>query len=209
MNGSLDAASLKRNGLVAGIAAAVLFVAGYLIGAVLPGGGTTDPKDITDFYAGNGPNAALLLSIVLAFGGMCVIWFLTSLAARLNDGIGTRVGYALGLIGVALLVAGAFIMAGPSGATVFSDSDPVDVPTAIAFAQSGLGVMLAGGMFTLAVATIVLSLAARGSDDYPTWLVWVGVVVGVLMFGSIIWLPGLLFAVWLLCVSVAGFRPIE
>jgi hypothetical protein len=32
------------------------------------------------------------------------------------------------------------------------------------------------------------------------------VVVGVIMLGSYIWLPGLLFPIWVIVVGVVGFR---
>ena len=59
-------------------------------------------------------------------------------------------------------------------------------------------------MFALAVAVFTLSLVSRRSGALPSWLATAGLVVGVLMIGSVFWVPGLLFPIWVIVVGVVG-----
>ena len=121
----------------------------------------------------------------------------------------SRTASQVSLLGAAAVGIGAGILAGPVGAQSNSDFAFVGVPAAEAFSQAGLAVMLGFGMYTLALATVLFSLAARRSSVLPGWLSVFGIVAGVVMLGSYIWLPGIIFPVWVLVVGVAGTRAPE
>jgi hypothetical protein len=193
--------------LVSAVVSGVLFGAGYCIVVLIPGGGDVKDKDFTDFYDSDGKKmAALVLFFVLVAGCFSLVWFFNELRARLPDSIMTRTAGTVAAVGAAAVATGAGIMGGPLGAQQNSNSDFVGIPIAETFAQAGLGVMLVVGMYALALATVLVSLAARKASALPSWLSIGGVVVGVIMLGSYIWLPGLLFPIWVIVVGVVGFR---
>jgi cyanate permease len=67
--------------------------------------------------------------------------------------------------------------------------------------------MLGVGMTGFALATLMMSLAARRGALLPNWLVVVGVVLAVVTLGSFIWFPGYAFLIWVLIVGiVVGIR---
>jgi hypothetical protein len=184
-----------------------LFGAGYFVVALIPGGGSVKDKDFTNFYDSDGKKmAALVLFFVLVAGCLSVLWFFNELRARLPDSIMTRTAGTVAAVGAAAVATGAGIMGGPLGAQQNSNSDFVGIPIAETFAQAGLGVMLVVGMYALALATVLVSLAARKASALPSWLSIGGVVVGAIMLGSYIWLPGLIFPIWVIVVGVVGFR---
>ena len=117
----------------------------------------------------------------------------------------SRIGYAAAVVGVVAVPAGAAIMLGPSGAHTqgsnASNTDFVGIPIALSFAQAGLILMLGVGMTGFALATLMMSLAAR-RGALPNWLVVVGVVLAVVTLGSFIWVPGYAFLIWVLIVGI-------
>jgi hypothetical protein len=193
--------------LLSAVISGVLFGAGYFVVAVIPGGGDVTDKDFTDFYDSDGKMlAALILFFVLTAGCFSLLWFFNELRERLADSPLTRTAYAAAAVGAAAVATGAGILGGPLGAQQNSDSGFVGVPIAETFAQAGLGVMLVVGMYALAVATVLVSVAARKNAALPSWLSIAGIVAGVIMLGSYIWLPGLIFPVWVIVVGVVASR---
>lgn len=200
MNGST-----RTRGLVAGLAAGILFGVGWLVMAVVPGGGEVTASDFADYYDSDGRQAtAFALFMAMMVACLLVVWFFNELRERLPATVLTRVGYALGVVGAALVLTGSAILMGPTGVQMYSDADFVGVEVAHAIAQSGLFVVLGGGMYALAAAVFTLSLASRRSGALPSWLATVGLVVGVLLLASYIWIPGFLFPIWMILVGVAG-----
>jgi hypothetical protein len=192
---------------IAGIFAGVIFAVGYLVGAVVPGGGDTSDKSITDFYDSSGKRAwAFILALVLVAGCFLMVWFFTELRNRLPEHGLTTVGHTIAMLGAGLVAAGGLIMLAPAGVQMNSDADFVGVPIAHTFAQAGLGVMLVGGMYAFAVAVFLLSLEARRTGALAGWLSITGLVVGVLLLASYIWLPGFLLPLWTIVLGVAAAR---
>jgi hypothetical protein len=196
--------------LISAIASAVLFSIGYLIVIVLPGGGTTVDQEFIDYYVDNeGFSVPFLLSLALLAAGWALIWFFTELRSRLPDIALTRVAYGVALVGVAGLVAGGVIMFAPAAVQMHGGAEFVGPPVAHGFAQAGLGVMLALGMYSLALAVGLFSFALRRAAVVPSWLSIAGIVVAVLMVGAIVWLPGYLLPIWVVAVGLVGVRPIQ
>lgn len=192
---------------IAGISSGVVFAVGYLVGAIVPGGGDTSDKSITDFYDSSGKRAAaFILALVLVAGCFLMVWFFTELRNRLPEHGLTAVGHTIAMIGAGLVAAGGLIMLAPAGVQMNSGRDFVGIPIAHTFAQAGLAVMLAGGMYAFAVAVFILSLEARRTGAFAGWLSIAGLVVGVLLLASFFWLPGFLLPIWTIVLGVAAAR---
>ena len=192
---------------IAGLVSGILFLAGYCIVAVIPGGGGPAEKDFTDFYASDGKGfLAFLLLIALVTGSLSVIWFFQEVRARLPESMLSTMAGSAASFGAALAAAGGAILAGPLGVQQNSDAEFVGVPIASSFAQAGLGVMLLGGMGALMVAVLLTSLAARRAGALPSWATIVGFVVAFIMLGSFIWAPGVVFPLWLIMLGVIGMK---
>jgi hypothetical protein len=187
--------------------ATVLFLAGYLLTATIPGGGTIDPQEFVDFYGDDGQRMmAFYSAMLMVAASLAVIWCFTELRAY-GASMLVAFAHAAAIAGAAGLAAGAAILGAPAGVQSFGEAEFVGVPIAHTMSQAGYGVMLFGGMGSLGVATVTMSLGLARSAAIPSWLGWVGVALGVIVaLGSLIWLPGLLFAVWLLLVAVIGVR---
>lgn len=188
------------------VLAAIVFGVGYYVAILIPGAGDTSDKDFTDFYNSDGKMmTALVLFFVLVAGSLAMLWFFNELRARLPEGMLTRIGYAAAVVGVVAVPAGEGIILGPSGArqnSPASDAGFVGLPIARSFAQSGLIVTLGLGMTGFALATLMMSLAARRGALLPNWLVVVGVVLGVVTLGSFFWFPGYAFLIWVLITGI-------
>ncbi|MGI8925685.1 MAG: hypothetical protein ACR2HN_03435 [Tepidiformaceae bacterium] len=190
---------------VSALVAGIIFLAGYCIVLLIPGGGDVDAEDFTDFYDSDGKrNLAFLLLIALVLGSLAMVWFFTELRTFLPAGALTSVGYASAMIGAALVIAGGGIMAAPLGVQMNSDSDFVGIPIAHTFAQAGLAVMLLGGMTAFLLATLLTSLALRAGNLVPQWVWIVGFVVAIVMLGSFIWAPGVVFPLWVILLGLVG-----
>jgi hypothetical protein len=193
--------------MISAIVAAVLFAIGYAVGLVIPGGGTTTEEDFLDFYGGD-PSfvVPLLLVLTLIAASWALLWFFTELRARLPDQVLSRTAYAVAIVGAGALAIGGALLFAPAGVQMNGDAAFVGAPVAHAFAQAGLGAMLAVGMYSFALAVGLFSLALRRAALVPGWLSVGGIVVAVLLLGSYIWAPGYLLPLWVLVVGVVGLR---
>ncbi len=197
MNSNL---TLRLSALVS----SVLFTIGYCTVILVPGTGDTNKeKDFTEFYDSDGKMVlAFLMAIALVAGGLALVWFFNEVRSRLADDTLIRVGYAAAVIGVTAAATGAAIVLAPIGVQQNSDSDFVGVAIAHTFDQAGLGVMLLVGMTSLALATALFSLGATRARLIPSWAGWTGAALAVVMLGSYVWLPGLVFPVWVLAFGL-------
>lgn len=161
----------------------------------------------TDFYGGE-PSffTTFLLVLTLFAGSWALVWFFTELRARLPDQVLSRTAYAISLVGAGALAVGGAMLFAPAGVQMNGDGAFIGVPVAHAFAQAGLGVMLGVGMYSLALAVGLFSVALRRAGLVPGWLSLGGIVIAVLLLGSYIWLPGYLLPVWILAVGLIGLR---
>lgn len=192
---------------VSALLAAALFSIGFLVVLVIPGGGEVSAKDFTDYYDSVGrKRVALVLAFVLIAAAWALVWFFAEVRARLADDALGRVASGVSLLGSGALAVGAAIMLAPTGAMLASDADFVGVPIAHTLAQAGLGVMLSVGMWSLALATALLNVAAHRQGVVPRWLSIGGVFVSVLMLASYIWVPGYIFPIWLVVFGLVGLR---
>ena len=193
----------RNRTMVAGVTAGVLFAVGYLVSGLIPGGGGVSESDFADFYDSDARRrTALLLAFVLIAGCLAMVWFFTELRSRLPGGTLTSTAHAIAIVAAALASGGGAIMFGPAGVQLNSEGEFVGVNVAHAIAQSGLGVLLGGGMYSFAVALILFGVAFRRAPGVPGWFGIATIAAGVLLFGSYIWIPGFLLPIWAI---VAGF----
>ena len=185
--------------------AAILFIIGYFVVAIVPGGGDVTDSDFTKFYDSDGKMLlALLLVVALWLAAVALTWFFIELRAVLGGGVMTRLACTLGTLGAVVLPAGGAIIVAPGGVQLNSDAGFVGVPIAHAFAQAGIGVAALVGMGSIAIATILVSLEIRRTKVGPSWLGTAGIVLGVICLGSYIWIPGFAFPIWLLALAAVG-----
>ena len=111
----------------------------------------------------------------------------------------------MAVAGLVLVAAGGAITTGPTGVQL-NDEPFVGIPIAQTLSQAGLAVELLAGMSLLALATILLARVAKVTGVLANWVAIAGIVAGVIMFGSYIWLPGLIFPIWLVVVGITGLR---
>ncbi len=187
--------------------AAVLFVIGYLVVAVTPGGGDVTESDFTKFYDSDGKMlVSLLLTVVLVLAVPALTWCFIELRAALGGGVMAQLASTLGILGAVALPVGAVILGAPAGVQQNSDADFVGVPIAHAFAQAGIGVMVLLGMGLIAIGLFLFNLEIRRTKAGPSWLWIAGIVLSVICLGSYIWLPGMAFPIWLLALAAVGLR---
>lgn len=204
----LRPAGRQGRGRIAGITAGLVLAGGSLFFSVVPGGGTTSTSSILDYYHSSGRReTAIILALVLVAGCLLTMWFFTELRARLAATTQARVAYGFAIAGAALIMAGAGIAMGPTGAQAFSGRPFAGAGVADALAQSGLFVAILCGVYTLAAAIFLFGLAAlRQRTGLPRWLAVTSMAVAVLLLGSIIGSPAILLPVWLLVAGLAGLR---
>ena len=193
----------KTRLLVSAVLAALLFAIGYAIVVVIPGGGEVTAEEFADFYEGDASMATpFMLLLALLAGAWSLVWFFSELRSRLPTDMLATVGYRAALLGAAGLPIGGALLFAPAGVQMNSDSDFVGVEIAHTFAQAGLGTMLLVGMLSLALAVVLFSLALRRAGLVPGWLGIAGIVIGILMLASYVWVPGYLLVIWVLAVAI-------
>ncbi len=188
---------------VAALVAAILFSVGYLVVLIIPGGGEVTAKDFADYYDSVGRKR---VALVLTAAAWALVWLFAEVKARLADDALSRAASSVSLLGSGALAIGAAIMLAPTGVALNSDADFVGVPIAHTLAQAGLGVMLFVGMGSLALATALVSISAHRQALVPRWLSIGGGLASILMIGSVIWIPGYIFPIWLVVFGLVGLR---
>jgi hypothetical protein len=189
-----------------GAIGAVIYAAGFILVSSAPGGGDVEAADFEDFYVKDDKTAMVVIGLfALTIGALALLWFFHLLRTSIAT---TDAGFGWGAaaLGLALVVVGAGLLAGPSGVQAFSDSDFVGQPVAHALAQSGYAVMLVPGSLFLGVGVAVLALAGRKAGVLLPWVAIAGVVAAVLQLAAVIWIPSFLIPLWVLIASIAGLR---
>lgn len=189
-----------------GAVGAVVYAVGFVLVSSAPGGGDVDAADFEDFYVTDDNTAMVVIGLfALTIGALALLWFFHLLRTAIAT---TDAGFGWGAaaLGLALVVGGAGLLAGPSGVQAFSDLEFVGQPVAHALAQSGFAVMLVPGSLFLAVGVATLSLAGRNAGVLMPWVATAGLVAAVLQLASIMWIPSFAIPLWVLIASIAGLR---
>jgi hypothetical protein len=203
-------AGLARWALLGGVVYVVLFV----VGVILLFGGAPDtssaPGKIIAYYSQSGHRTRTNIGWVIAgLGIFFFLWFLSALRRTIRrlegeDGFLTGLTTMGGVIYASLSLAAIAIEAGIK--TMSDDTyHHVVYPGLIHAADDAGWVLHASGGVGLAVMIIAASLAGLRAAAVPAWAGWLGVVVGILSLGLIVFFPWFLAAAWIVVVSVGMF----
>ena len=199
---------MKRASWV-GIGAAIVYVVGHVLLASVPGGGDTNSDDFQKFYVrDDNTGMAIIGVLVLTVGCLGMLWFFHELREHLETPR-ARAGFVSTAAGLALVAAGAAILAGPSGVQFNSDEPFVGNAVAHALAQAGYGVMLIGGATFLGLGVGMFAVEGRRLGVLVPWVGIAGIAAAILQLVSYIWLPIFAIPLWVLIVAVTGVRSVS
>jgi hypothetical protein len=198
--------------MVSGIAFAVLFVAGILVGSDTPDY-DADDNEWTDWFSDSGNRWTQIVGmILLVLSAVALVVFIATLVRMLRARPTTasidaaQIAYGTGLILAASTAFGAVALAQMSAAIEIGDI-PVPAPDLLRTAeQLGFGLILVVGGIFAAVMVAAVSFAARGAGVLPNWLVMAGFVAAFILLFSVIFLPMAALPLWAIAVAVTA-RP--
>ena len=187
-----------------GIVGAVVYGVGFVLVSSVPGGGDVDDSDFEDFYVTDENTALPIVGLfVLTIGVLAMLWFFHELRTAVGTADG-GLGWAAAALGLAVVVTGASVLAGPSGVQAFSDADFVGAPVAHALAQAGFAAMLVPGSLVLGAGVAMLSFAGRRAGVLVPWVAIAGFVAGALQLFAFIWIPHFAIPLWVILAAAAG-----
>ena len=205
-----SSAGLIRWAMLGGVAWVVLFV----VGVILTFSGTPDsssaPGKLIAYYSDSGHRDRINIGWVLT--GLSVfffLWFLGALRRAIrglegDDGLLTAVTTIGGTIYGAMTLAAVAVETGIR--TMSDDTYHHTVYPGLIHAADDVGwVLHASGGAGLGAMIIAASLAAVRARAVPSWVGWLGVAVGILSLGLLIFFPWFVAAIWILVVSVGMF----
>jgi hypothetical protein len=189
----------NRVGAWMGIAFVVLFVVGFITFPT-----PSDNKDTVKWerwWTDSGHRAgAVIGAYLMVLGLLALVWFMWSLNHRLHDRGGMMITF--GSLFVAVAMISSLVRASIPGARQFGD---VPVPSgdfARQFDQIGFGVLLVAGALTAGAFVATASSLARRDQILPGWLTVAGYVVAMLQLAAALFLPFVLFPLWILIASI-------
>jgi hypothetical protein len=207
----------EKWGPIAGIVFVVLFVAAFVVQGEIPSGGDSAAK-VASFYDDSGNRAQVIIaSYMLFLAGVFFFWFLGSLRRRLIAAAGepgrlTSIASAAGIVFIAMLIVAAACFASIAGDITFGDETVATVASGDAarvLPELGFPVLLIGGMFAAIAMICSTSVLTMRTGVLPRWIGWYGFVTAVLLLAAVFFLPMILFALWVLFVSIAMLRRAE
>lgn len=183
-----------RWGPAMGVAAALLFLATFLLV-----GHTSDSAEAAAKELPEHDQQLLIAFVTGTLCGLALLAFFAWLgevirAAAPQRMVLARLSLAAAATGAALLPGSLAILAGVASAGKNSTLSP----GVAAFAREAQFPFLAGGVMAGGVAAFCAMLALKGTAAVPGWLCWSGLVVGVLALAALVFVPILLFFLWVL-----------
>lgn len=207
------AAGPNRWGPIAGIVFFVLFVVGFLISGDTPEYDAGNREWVEWFEDDANTNlqvVGMFLMVASAFALVCFLAVLTRRLRTTNRPELVNVAIGAGLVLAALIVVAGIAINQVSAAITFGGGGgDYPVPRADVLRQSeqlGFGTALLGAGWAAVLLVGATSLAARGTDLLPRWLVTAGYVVAVLLLVSVFFIPFALLPLWVLAVSIVMLR---
>ncbi len=194
---------LERLAPLTGVVFALIFY-----GAVFGGGETPDADakaaEAVKYWS-NHDTKQIVVSIAGVVATVFFIWFAGTLRSRLMEAEGgTGRLAATAYAGAVLFAAGLLVALGINFvvADTAGSLDPA-ATQALSALSSDLFFPLVGGTAVLYLATAVATLRTAA---LPAWLGWVTLVMGVVSFTPVGWIPFLLVGLWVLAISVILYR---
>lgn len=195
----------KSWGPIAGIAFAVLFIAGIFT-MITPDSSTE--QAINDFYADSGNRTTVLIgAYLIALAGVAFLFFTSALRRWVremapDDGGLSDVLLGGGIVFVAMLYAGAIAIATGSAAMLLGGEEQFSHDVLRMLPQLGYGLILLGGGFGAIAVVLATSLSLRHSAHVPGWLSIYGFVTAALLLAAVAYMPMIFFPVWVVVASI-------
>jgi hypothetical protein len=192
---------------ISGVAFAVLFVVGMILGRDTPAGDAADEEWLQWFDDSGNRWQQIISAVVLTLAAAALVVFVAHLIDRLAvTGVGrsvaTRVAHSAGIVLAAAIAIGGVGM-NYVGAGIEIGELPVPAADVTRTAEHlGFGVMLVVGGLFAALMVAAVSIAARNTGVLPGWLVTAGLVVAVLLLASVLFIPIVLLPLWVLVVAI-------
>lgn len=192
----------------AGIVFGILLVAGSLL-INLPDG--TD-EQVTSFYADSGNRTGLLIAAyILVAAGIAFLIYLVDLQTRFRavDSAGGpwgQISRISGIVFVALLIAGAIMLASVAANIAFGDAPNPTASVARFLPEAGWGFLLVGGAIMAAVHITSTAIEALRTRLLPKWLCQLGFVLSVVLLFAIVFFPLIALPLWTIITSVVLLR---
>lgn len=194
--------SWERLAALAGVAFVALYVVAFALGIEV---GQSD-REILDYYGDSGHRAKEVVAFFcIAGAALALIVFATALRSLIARAEQERallapLAWAGGITCAALILAGNAL----SRATAFAAMDDefqLEPNTWRLFENAGF-LLFASGTIAAILLVVAVSLAALRHTVLPRWLGWAGFVGAALLPLAIAFVGYLIFAAWLLAVSI-------
>jgi hypothetical protein len=198
---------------LAGIAFAVVFVAGMIIGRDTPDTDASDDEWVR-WFDDSGHRAQQVVSLfLLVIAALLLVVFAVGLVRQLRAASGDRGGsigiaYSGAIITAVAIAVGGVAVNQISAAVELGDMPEPGADVLRTAEQLGFGLLLVVAGLFAALTVAAVSAAARGTGLLPSWLVNVGFAVAVILLFSVVFLPMALFPLWVLAVAIAVGRPV-
>ena len=190
------------------------YVVLFVIGVLLIYNGTPDsssaPGKVIAYYSDSGHRDRINIGWVLAgLGYFFFLWFLSALRQSIRR-LEVEDGFLAGLAtmgGVVYATLSLAALAVETGIRTMSDATYHHqvYPRPIHAADDAAWMLHASGGVGIGAMIIAASLAALRARAVPAWAGWLGIVVGILGLGLVIFFPWFLVAIWILVVSIGMF----
>lgn len=194
--------SWERLAALAGGLFIALYVVAFSLGIEV---GASD-QEILDYYADSGNRSKEVVAFFcIAGAALALIVFaiaLRSIIARSerDTGLLASLAQAGGVAGATLILAGNALSRAPAFAAT-DDEFELEPDTRRLFETGGF-LLFASGTIAAILLVAAVSLAARRHAILPRWLGWAGLAAAVLLPLAVAFIGYLIFALWLLAVSV-------
>jgi hypothetical protein len=203
----------NRWGAIAGLGFVVLFVVGFVLSGDTPEYDASNREWRRWFVDDGNRNLQVVSMFLMVLSAFALIGFLAVLTRRLRvtnrpELVNTAIGAGL-VLAAMIVVAGIAINQVSAAITFGGGAGEYPVPGADVLRQSeqlGFGVALLGGGWAAALLVGATSLAVRGTDLLPRWLVVTSHIAAVLLLLSVFFIPFVLLPLWVLTVSIVMLR---
>jgi hypothetical protein len=196
-----------RRGAIAGIAFVVLFVAGFMTFGSTPDSDASIAKWEAYWRDSGHRTTAIIGGYLIALSVLAFVWFVVSFRQRLvdarpDDRLPATVALSSGLVFSALVLVAITIGISVPAAKELGNGALPSGELSRYVDGLGIAILLLPGLLSAALFVGSSSLAIRGTDVLPRWLVIAGYVVAVLLLLGVFFIPLLLLMLWVLTTSI-------
>ncbi len=190
---------------------AVLFVVFLFVGATLGLDSPDNDAPDQEWIDYVNDDSKLVMNIVggylMVIAGILFLVFLVAMYRRLRSAEDADTGLPLIMLisgtawAIALMI-GAIIIQTVPGGIKLGTATPASAETARWMPQAGFAVMLVVGGLCAALMSAVMSVLIIRTKALPAWLAYLGFVAALAMLAAAIFLPVILFVLWVLVLGI-------